>query len=88
MDPDGRSTWVVANGDGTYSVKGGNLEDNDLNIYVVDYDEEGKIRIGESIGKSSSITSFYDSDKHAWKEGRKEVLSTQWMQVGTILYQN
>ena len=69
VDPDGRSTWVVANGDGTYSVKGGNLEDNDLNIYVVDYDEEGKIRIGESIGKSSSITSFYDSDNHAWKEG-------------------
>ena len=75
MDPDGRSTWVVANPDGTYTIEGGNLDDNDLNIYVVTYDEDGNMIIGESIGKTSSITSFYDGDKDdnneikGWKTG-------------------
>ena len=75
VDPDGRSTWVVANPDGTYTIEGGNLDDNDLNIYVVTYDEDGNMIIGESIGKTSSITSFYDGDKDdnneikGWKTG-------------------
>ena len=62
VDPDGRSTWVVANPDGTYTIEGGDLDDNDLNIYVVTYDEDGNMNIGESIGKTTSITSFYNSD--------------------------
>ncbi len=62
IDPDGMSTWVVANPDGTYTVEGGDLDDNDLNIYVVAYDEEGNMTIGESIGRTTSITSFYNSD--------------------------
>lgn len=75
VDPDGRSTWVVANPDGTYTIEGGNLDDNDLNIYVVTYDEDDNMIIGESIGKTSSITSFYDGDKDdnneikGWKTG-------------------
>ena len=62
MDPDGRSTWVIAKPDGTYTIEGGNLYDNDLNIYVVTYDEDGNMNIGESIGKTTSITSFYNSE--------------------------
>ena len=61
VDLDGRSTWVVANPNGTYTIKGGNLYDNDLNIYVVTYDEDGNMNIGESIGRTTSITSFYNS---------------------------
>lgn len=65
----------MANPDGTYTIEGGNLDDNDLNIYVVTYDEDGNMIIGESIGKTSSITSFYDGDKDdnneitGWKTG-------------------
>ena len=63
MDPDGRSTWVTENADGTYNVVGGNLNDNDLNIYIVTYDEYGNMKIGDSIGTTTSITSFYNTDK-------------------------
>ena len=63
VDPDGRSTWVTENADGTYNVVGGNLNDNDLNIYIVTYDEYGNMKIGDSIGTTTSITSFYNTDK-------------------------
>jgi hypothetical protein len=62
VDPDGRSTWVMSNGDGTYRVFNGNLKDNDLNIYV--YTKvDGILVRGESIGITSSITSFYNDAK-------------------------
>lgn len=35
IDPDGCSTWVIANDDGTYRVVGGDLEDDDLNILFI-----------------------------------------------------
>jgi hypothetical protein len=34
IDPDGRSTWVMNNSDGTYQVVGGDLNDKDLSIYI------------------------------------------------------
>ena len=63
VDPDGRSTYVKALKDGRYQIEGGNLEDGDLNIYVVTYNENNEIIIGESIGRTTSITSFYNTDK-------------------------
>lgn len=63
IDPDGRSTWVVSQGDGTYRVIGGDLNDKDRNIYVYSKDKNGDYTVrGESIGVSSSTTSFYNSD--------------------------
>ena len=79
IDPDGRSTWVVANPDGTYTIEGGNLDDNDLNIYTITYDEDGNMNIGESIGRTTSITSFYNSDKG--KDGKVK----GWMKGSVII---
>ena len=60
LDPDGRSTWVIANKNGTYTILGGSLKDNDLNIYALSAGKNGEI-IKKSIGMTTSITSFYDS---------------------------
>lgn len=57
------STDVTDNGDGTYKVVGGNTEDHDRNIYVVD--DKGK-RTGEVIGQSLTTQSFYYSEKGLW----------------------
>ena len=72
-DPDGRSTRVAQNEDGTYRVIGGEL-DKDRNIYLYTQDKDGNYTVqGNSIGISSSITSFYNSDanngKGAWAVG-------------------
>lgn len=61
IDPDGRSTWVMKNSDGTYRVVGGDLEDKDHNIYVYSI-QDGNLARGESLGVTTSMTSFYDSD--------------------------
>ncbi len=62
FDPDGRSTWVTDIGDGKYKVVGGDLDDKDLNIYVLQKDESGKHLIkGKSIGQSATAHLFYDS---------------------------
>ena len=67
IDPDGKSTWVVNQGDGTYRVIGGDINDKDRNIYVYSQDKNGKYTVrGESIGITTSTTSFYDSDKGLW----------------------
>jgi RHS repeat-associated protein len=66
IDPDGMlSTEVEENEDGTYKVVGGNLDDRDKSIYVVDAD--GNRVLDESgndvtIGTSVSIDSFYNYD--------------------------
>jgi hypothetical protein len=62
IDPDGRSTWVMANSDGTYRVVGGDLNDKDLNIYVYSIQDDNLVR-GKSIGITSSSTSFYNDTK-------------------------
>ncbi|MBO5507853.1 MAG: RHS repeat-associated core domain-containing protein [Bacteroides sp.] len=69
FDPDGRSTWVTDSGDGMYHVIGGDLNDKDLNIYVYNKDKDGNYTVrGKSIGKTTSITSFYDSDNGIWSK--------------------
>jgi RHS repeat-associated protein len=72
IDPTGMSTYVIANENGTYRVVGGNLNDKDLNIYSINF-KDGKYAGMSSIGKSTSISSFYDSDandgKGAWALG-------------------
>ena len=65
VDPDGCSTWVIQQPDGRYKVVGGNLNDNDLNIYPVVLNGKDVI-YGESIEMTPVITSFYNSDKGEW----------------------
>ncbi|MCM1491011.1 MAG: hypothetical protein NC095_09325, partial [Muribaculum sp.] len=63
FDPDGRSTWVTDIGDGLYQVIGGDLNDKDRNVYVYTNDKNGKPTVrGKSIGKTATMTSFYNSD--------------------------
>jgi RHS repeat-associated protein len=74
VDLDGKSTHVKNKEDGTYTIIGGDLEDNDLNIYVYTKDKNGDYTVqGNSIGVTTSITSFYDSyaneDGGAWAVG-------------------
>lgn len=62
VDPDGRHTKVIDNGNGTYEVIGGELDD-DLNIYEYYPDKNGEYtQRGKSIGKTTSLTSFYNTD--------------------------
>ena len=74
VDPDGKSTWVKNIGNGKYEIIGGNLYDNDRNIYVYSLDKDGNYSIrGRSIGQTTSMTSFYNSDKEdegkRWQRG-------------------
>lgn len=67
IDPDGRSTWVSQNPNGTYTVQGGAL-DGDNNIYIYSNGERGAC-----IGQTACTTSFYNSDANegegAWMIG-------------------
>ncbi len=64
IDPDGKSTQVIALEDGTYKVIGGDITDKDRNIYIYEQDNNGKYTIrGKSIGVSATMTSFYNSDE-------------------------
>lgn len=49
----------MQNSDGTYRVVGGNLKDKDYNIYVYSI-ENGNLVRGESIGVTTSTSSFYN----------------------------
>jgi RHS repeat-associated protein len=62
VDPDGRSTWVTRIDNYHYRVVGGDLCDNDLGIYVGDFDEDHTFIRKECLGQTTSITSFYNSD--------------------------
>ncbi len=79
FDPDGRSTWVTDIGNGMYQVIGGDLNDNDLNIYEYKKDKNGNYTVrGKAIGQTTSMTSFFDSD-YEDGEGRwmdKSVIDT------------
>ena len=70
IDPDGCSTWVMTNSDGTYRVVGGDLNDKDKNIYTYSI-KDGNLVRGESIGTTTSMTSFYNSDKDNGKGKEK-----------------
>ncbi len=65
IDKDGRSTYVIDNGNGTYRVVGGDINDKDRNIYVLSI-RKGQLKKGKSIGVSATMTSFYDSDNKKW----------------------
>ncbi len=66
IDPTGRSTKVVDNGNGTYKVVGGAL-DGDLKIYLC---EDEHSETGIPIGMTPVETSFYDSDSESGKKWR------------------
>jgi len=66
-DPTGKgveSTDVKKNANGTYTVVGGDINDGDLGIYVVD--DKG-VRTGEKIGETMTYQSFYYSETGEWK---------------------
>lgn len=69
IDPDGNSTYVLKNSDGTYRVVGGDLKDKDNNVYSFNFDKNGKYIGTSSIGVTTSLTSFYDSDNRTWAIG-------------------
>ena len=70
VDLDGQSTKVMELGNGNYEVIGGDLTDKDKNIYVYKQDEHGGYTVkGQSIGITTSITSFYNSDEGKWAIG-------------------
>ena len=66
IDPNGKSTWVYMTGNYTYEVFGGNLMDDDRNIYVYHKNKKGILTRGSSIGITPTTTSFYDSKKRTW----------------------
>ena len=67
IDPTGNSTMVKRADDGKYEVLGGDLNDKDRNIYVYSQDKDGNYTVkGESIGVTTSTTSFYNSDTGQW----------------------
>ena len=67
IDPTGNSTMVKRADDGKYEVLGGDLNDKDRNIYVYSKDKNGEYTVrGESIGVTTSMTSFYNSDNGKW----------------------
>ena len=81
IDPDGRSTWVKDLGDGQYEILGGDLDDNDLNIYIYTQDSTGEYTVrGESIGETPLITTFFNS-------GEVEGDTGNWA-VGAIINTN
>ena len=69
IDPDGKSTWVIQNADGTYKiVAGGDPDDDDNNIYVTYTDINGYIVKCGSIGRTATPYSFYNHDTGRWAE--------------------
>lgn len=72
VDLDGRSTWVIDYAEGQYQVVGGNLDDNDRNIYVGSFNKDGIFVPTGPIGVSTSMTSFYNTDTKgggSWQVG-------------------
>ena len=67
VDINGLYTKVKKNDDGTFTVIGGELDD-DLNVYVYTLDKNGDYTIkGESIGLSLLNSSFFNHDKGEWE---------------------
>lgn len=77
------STDVIKNADGTYKVVGGNLNDGDKGIYVLD--KNGKR--GEKIGESLTMYSFYNADKQDGKNqtGWKGTIDTKSNESGSLV---
>lgn len=76
VDVDGRSTWVINVGNGSYKVIGGNIYDKDRNIYVYSKDNSGNYTIrGEAIGISATFTFFYNSDIEDSNQRRSGIIN-------------
>ena len=74
VDPEGTSTYVTRLDDGTYQVFGGNLNDNNLGIYVVEM-VDGKYYIEDvPIGYTATMYSFYNSDIGGIDGWRKDAI--------------
>ena len=73
-DNDGDSTGVKRNNDGTYSVVGVNLKDNDNGVYIVDsngkWNKDSKL-----VGYTATLYSFYNDDDRSKVEMRNAVIN-------------
>jgi hypothetical protein len=75
VDPTGQSTWVVYNPEAmNYTVVGGDLSDDSLNIYVVEKNENNEwVRTNDApIGQTATMYSFFDVDGiniYGWQVG-------------------
>ena len=77
VDPNGESTQVIELENGTYQVIGGDINDDDRNIYLYSQDSNGGYTKKErSIGVTTSITSFYNSDEDKWENSIINPLDT------------
>ncbi len=65
VDPDGRSTYVIKQSDGTYVVAGGDVNDDDLSVYEGHWEGESFVK-ERAIGVTPTITSFYNTDENRW----------------------
>ena len=62
IDPNGKATYVIDNGNGTYTTIGKGVLNKDRNIYICTLDKKGNIsKIGESIGQSLTTRYFVNS---------------------------
>ena len=69
IDPTGTHTQVTLKSPGVYEVVGGELDD-DLNVYLYCENEDGElVNTGITIGETTSVTSFYNSDDEEWATG-------------------
>ena len=67
VDPTGERTQAVLDSAGHYTIVGGDINDNDRNIYLMAYDQYGELcNTGISIGRTPVMTSFYNSDTGEW----------------------
>ncbi len=74
IDPDGESTYVIRQSDGTFVVVGGDENDDDLSVYEGRWEGESFVK-ERAIGVTPTMTSFYNSDSTA---------ENKWM-VGTVI---
>ena len=88
VDPSGESTQAVFDSVGHYTIKGGDINDHDRNIYLMAYDQYGELcNTGIIIGRTPTITSFYDSDSDTWS-GTIDFTDNSGIEFLTMMYDN
>lgn len=88
VDPTGESTQAVLDSAGHYTIKGGDIYDNDRNIYLMAYDQDGNLcNTGIIIGRTPTITSFYNSDSDSWS-GTIDCSDNSGIEFLTMIYDN
>ena len=77
IDPDGTSTGVKDNGDGTYTIVSGNADDGNRGIYIVDDDGYYDIESSDKLANSITTHSFFDKNDKVVKGAVIDMNSTE-----------